>query len=108
MALGILEIIFVVMIVVSGLGITFLYLVKNEKIKNALFYFLAVWAMGIAFMNVTSFPTNYLGGQLIGWGFGFLAVAGIVIKIMKPEKSNLAHLLVTASILFSVMGLLLF
>ena len=108
MALGTLAIIFTVMIVVSGLGITFLYSVKDPKIKNGLFYFLTVWGMGIAYMNVTSLPTNYLGEQLIGWAFGFLAVGGMVIKITKPEKTNLAQILVTVSILCSMIDLLLF
>ena len=52
MALAILAIVFIVMTVVSGLGITFLYLLKNQRIKNGLFYFLTVWGMGIAYMNV--------------------------------------------------------
>lgn len=108
MALAILAIVFIVMTVVSGLGITFLYLLKNQRIKNGLFYFLTVWGMGIAYMNVTRLPTNNLGEQLIGWTFGFLAVAGIVIRIMKPEKTNLAQLLVTASILCSMIHLFLF
>ena len=99
MALGILLSIFIAMTIVSGLGIAFLYLIKNQKIKNGLFYFLVVWAMGITYMNVMRLPTNYIGEQLIGWAFGFLAVVGLIIKIMKPEKTALAQILLTTSIL---------
>lgn len=99
MALGMLFITFIVMAIVSGLGIAFLYLIKNQKIKNGLFYFLVVWAMGITYMNVTRLPRNYIGGQLIAWTFGFLAVGSLIIKIMKPEKTAFAQILVTTSIL---------
>ena len=105
MALGYLAIMFISIMVVSGLGIAFLYLLKNQKIKNGLFYFLAVWAMGVAYMNATSLPSNYLGGQLIAWAFGFLAVLAIILKIKKPEKTMLTDLLVTASILCGVVQL---
>nr|WP_300004081.1 hypothetical protein [Tissierella sp.] len=108
MALGTLAIMYVVIVLVSGLGIAFLYLSKSEKTKNALFYFLAIWAMVIAFMNVTSLPSNYLAQQFIGWGLGFLAVAAIAVKIMKPEKTNIANMLVTASVLFSLIDLIVF
>lgn len=108
MALAYLFILFIVMAVVSGLGLAFLYLFKNEKIKNGLFYFLAVWSMGITYMNVTSLPTNYLGEQLIAWAFGFLAVLALIIKIKKPEKTMFAHLLVTASILCGMTDLFFF
>ena len=108
MALGYLLIFFIVMAVVSGLGLAFLYLLKNEKIKNGLFYFLAIWAMGIAYINATSLPSNYLGEQLIAWAFGFLSVLAIIIKIKKLEKPMIAHLLVTASILCSMTDLFFF
>ena len=108
MALGVLLIIFIVMAVVSGLGLAFLYLVKNEKIKNGLFYFLTVWAMGIAVMNATGLPSNYIGQQLIAWAFGFLAVGAIIVKIKKPEKANLAYLLVTVAVLCGMAQLFFF
>lgn len=98
MALGYLLIAFIVMAVVSGLGVAFLYLLKNKKIKNVLFYMLATWSMGIACLNATSLPSNYLGEQLIAWAFGFLSVVAILIKIKKPEQTTLIYLLVTASI----------
>lgn len=108
MALGVLAIIFVVMVVVSGVGLAFLYLLKNNKWKNGLFYFLALWGMGIAAMSVSSLPSNYTGEQIVAWGFGFLAVVAIIIKIMKPEKTTLANLLVTLSIICGMVKLFMF
>lgn len=105
MALLLLLIIFIVMAVVSGLGIALLYLVKNNKIKNGLFYFLAIWAMLIAFINATSLPSNYLIQQIIAWSFGFLAIIGIIINILKKDKVNLSYLFVTASVLLGLADL---
>lgn len=107
MALGVLEIMFIVMSVVSAFGIAVLYLAKDPKLKNGVFYFLAIWGMGIAFINATRFPSNYLNSQLIAWGFGFLALVGFGTKIVKPEKIEIAKFLVTSSIILG-MGHLFF
>lgn len=96
-------ILFVVLAVVSGLGISLLYLLKNQKAKNALFYFVAVWSMLIAVINATSLPSNYILEQIIAWGIGFLAVIAIVVKVVKPAKVNVAYLLASAS---AILGLL--
>lgn len=108
MALSILLIMFIVMAVVSGLGIALLYLVKNPKVKNVMFYFLAIWSMLIAFISATSLPSNFLLQQLIAWAFGFLAVIAIIIKIMKKDKVNLSYLFVTISILLGLAYLFFF
>lgn len=101
-------IMFIVLAVVSGLGIAFLYLSKNPKVKTGLFYFLAIWSMLIAFINATSHPSNYITQQIIAWGLGFLAVIAIFIKVKNPNKATLANLLVTASAVFSLVDLFFF
>ena len=105
MALGILLIVFVSMVVISGLGIALLFLVKNPAAKNVIFYSLAIWAMGITFINASSLPSNYLGSQLMAWALGFIAIIGVVIKIKNPEKINIAKLLVVVSIVLSLLDL---
>lgn len=108
MALTLLLIMFIVMAVISGLGIALLYLVKNNKAKNIIFYFLAIWAMLIAFINATSLPSNYLLQQIIAWSFGFLSIIGIIINIVKKDKVNLSYLFITASVLLGLADLFFF
>ncbi len=107
MALGILLIAFIVMCVVSGVGFALLLLLKNEKAKKMIFYFLAFWGMGIAVIGAMSLPSNYVPSQLLSWGFGFLSVAGLLVHIRAKSKSQygVAYLLVFASIVLSIMKL---
>ncbi|MDU4892097.1 MAG: hypothetical protein E6344_02265 [Clostridium sp.] len=101
-------IMFIVLAVASGLGIAFLYLSKNPKTKTIFFYFTAVLSMLIALLNATSQPSNYIMEQLISWAFGFLAVISIIIKVKNPQKTSLANLLVTISILCGLTYLFFF
>lgn len=108
MALGYLLILFIVLAVVSGLGVSLLYLIKNQKAKNIIFYFLGAWSMLIAFLNATGQPSNFLLEQIIAWAFGFLAIIAIIIKIRKPEKTTLIYSIMTASVLFGLADLFFF
>ena len=106
--LQILLILFIILAVVSGLSIALLYLLKNPKAKNILFYFLASWSMLIAFFNATSLPNNYILEQLLAWGIGFIAVIAIIIKLVKPTKINISYLLVSASAVLGLLDLFFF
>lgn len=101
-------IIFIVLAVVSGLGIAFLYLSKNTKVKTGIFYFLCVWSMIISYINATGLPSNYVVQQLIAWSFGFLAVLAIIVKVKTPSKPSLPNLIVTASLLCGLIDLFFF
>ena len=74
MALGLLLVLFMVMSIISVMGLVLLFLLKGEKGQKAVFYFMAVWGMVIAWMTANSYPTNYIKEQLIAWAFGALAV----------------------------------
>ncbi len=102
MALGYLLTLFIFILVVSVLGISLIFILKNQKIKNVLFYFLAIWSMFIAYLNATSLPTNYMVQQIIAWLFGFISIIAIIIKIKKTEETNIPYILVTISILLEI------
>ena len=76
MALGMILVLFIAISVVSGLGILFLLLTKNEKVKKGMYYFLAVWGLVIAWLTSSSLPNNYMNGKLIAWGISALGVVG--------------------------------
>lgn len=91
---------FMVMSLVSIIGVILLYAVKNEKIKKGMFYFLAIWGMVIAYCGVLSTPKYMVGDTIVSWLFGGLSVAALLIQLcMKNEKRFLiARILVTVSI----------
>ena len=110
MALGVLSLLFKGIGVISVLGVTFLYLTKNQNVKKRLFYFLAAWSMLVAAISATSFPSNYIIKQIVAWGIGFLSVIGIVIYIKSntPKAYQVAQGLVTASVIIGVANLFFF
>lgn len=108
MALAFLNMLFVIMTVVSISGIAFLYFYKEGKLKNIIFYLLSIWSLGIAFINITSFPSNYLTQIIIGFVLGLIALLAVIIKFLKPDKKNIAYILVSISILLSLGDLFFF
>lgn len=106
MALGYLYIFFVIMILVSILGIAGLYFIKNQKFKNILFYALFIWSIGISFIDVTSLPINYVFQKVFAVILGMLALVSIFIKLKLPNKINIAYLLMVLSIIFSIIDLI--
>lgn len=98
--LGALVITFVVMSVISIIGVLLLYLVKNEKVKKVIFYLLTVWGMVIAWCNVLSIPELWTGSIVLAWALGALSVIALLIQLcMKSEnKFKIARILVTISV----------
>ena len=102
MALGYLFILFIVFAVVSLLSTTLLYVSKKENLKTFVFYFLCVWSIYLAYVNFTSFPTNFIASRLIACLFGLLAIVAAIINITNKSKRNLSYLLVSASTLLTL------
>ena len=68
MALGLLLILFMVMSIISVVGLLLLFLLKGEKAQKIVFYFMALLGMFIAWMTATSYATNQIKEQMISWG----------------------------------------
>lgn len=107
MALGLLLILFIGMSVISGLGVLFLYLIKDGQKKKRVFYLLSIWGMIIAGISATSLPSNYIGSQLISWGIGLLSVIGLVVhlKAQSQLQYKTAYLLTTVSVVLGMLKL---
>lgn len=101
----ILLLLFIALTVAGGLGVGFLFLAKNQKVQNILFYFVAVLGMIIAFISATGYPSNYIAQSVMAWIWGFLAIIAIIIKIKNPEKANLAKWIATASVVIGLIQL---
>lgn len=107
MALGLLLVLFMVMSIISVMGLVLLFLVKGKKGQKVVFYCMAVWGMVIAWMTASSYPTNFIKEQMLSWGVGALAVVALLVQICgKSEKSFLtAKLLAAASVVLGMVAL---
>lgn len=96
--LAMLVILFIVMSVISILALLLLVLLKDEKKKKYVVYFLGVWGMIIAWMNVESLPSNFMDEIVRALILGALGAAALLLQICSKKKS----LTITARILASV------
>lgn len=109
-ALGALVITFVVMTVISVIGVILLYLSKNEKVKKGMFYFLAVWGMIVAYCNVLTIPPMWTEQIVLAGALGALSVVALLIQIClkKENKFNIARILVTVSVVVGMLDCFIF
>lgn len=98
--LGALVIAFIVMTVVSVIGVVLLHLSKNEKLQKGFFYFLAIWGMIITYCSVRSTPGYMMGEILVSWAIGALSVVALLIQLCskKENRFKIAKILVTISV----------
>ncbi|MDD6435463.1 MAG: hypothetical protein PUF77_03615 [Clostridiales bacterium] len=109
MALGLLLVLFMVMSVISVIGTVLMFLLKENKWQKAVFYFMSVWGMVVAWMAADSYPTNFIRNQLIAWAFGALAVIAIFVQIcVGGRKAFLAARFLTVASVFLGMTILFF
>ena len=110
MALGLIVVSFVAISVISIIGLALMYLLKNERAKAGVFYFLSIWGMGIAILSAMSLPSNWMTQQLIAWGFGILSAAGLIVHLKSSSASGrmAAYILVTISVIGGVLKMFIF
>ena len=77
MAIGIFTLMFILISLVSLIGILLLFLWKDGAGRETLFYLLAVWGLLIAVCGITSLPSNYTVSRLVSFSFGLLSAAGL-------------------------------
>lgn len=107
MALGLLLILFMVMSIISVVGLLLLFLLKGEKAQRIVFYFMALLGMFIAWMTATGYATNQIKEQMISWGFGALAVVAVLVRLCDKSKNAAlaAKLLAAASVVLGMVAL---
>ena len=107
MALGLLLILFMVMSIISVVGLLLLFLLKGERAQKIVFYFMALLGMFIAWMTATGYATNQIKEQMISWGFGALAVVAVLVRLCGKSKiaALAAKLLAAASVVLGMVAL---
>ena len=109
-ALGALVILFMVMSVISVIGVLLMFLSKNEMLVKGTFYFLCIWGMLIAGLNVYGITEEWVGEILLACAVGGLSVIALLIQLcLKTEKKfMIAKILVAVSVIAGVIDCFLF
>jgi len=108
--LGLLVIVFAVMSVAAVIAIALLFIMKDEKKKKYIVYFMAVLGMYIAWANAQSSPLpQFLDEAIIGWVLGALGVVGLLLQICGRTKKQFlaAKILVVVSVVAGIVELFL-
>ena len=100
-------ILFMVMSIISVVGLLLLFLLKGERAQKIVFYFMALLGMFIAWMTATGYATNQIKEQMISWGFGALAVVAVLVRLCGKSKNAAlaAKLLAAASVVLGMVAL---
>ena len=101
------SVLFMVMSIISVVGLLLLFLLKGERAQKIVFYFMALLGMFIAWMTATSYATNQIKEQMISWGFGALAVVAVLVRLCGKSKNAAlaAKLLAAASVVLGMVAL---
>ena len=106
--LGLLAIVFIAMSVAAVIAVALLFVLKDEKKKKYIVYFMVVLGMYIAWANAQSSPLpDYLGQAILGWAIGALGVAGLLLQICGKTKKQFltAKILVSVSVIVGIVEL---
>lgn len=98
--LSLLVITFGVMSLISVAGVVLLFVLRNEKAKKGILYFLAVWSLVIAYCGVQSIQLLVTASPLVPLAIGALGVIAVLVQsFLKSEKRfAIARVLVTVSV----------
>ena len=102
MAIGILGILFYTVSILGFGGLILLYIIKNEKVKNILFYFLSILGIIVSFEGFISAPANDIVGKIILAIVGILPILAIIVK-NKMKLDKIAYILVTITVIVSIL-----
>ncbi|WP_250278142.1 hypothetical protein [[Clostridium] colinum] len=101
MAIGVLGIMIYTTIILTIVGLSFLFLSKNDKIKNIAFYFLSVFTLVLSINGIFSLPTNDLIGKGLLIFVTLLPLLAVYLKYKSKDK--IAYILVTVAIIVAIL-----
>lgn len=88
-SLDLLIIVFIGLAVATIIGIALQFITKNKVIQKIGFYVSSVLATGLAFCNYESTPLEYGSNIFAGFAFAALAIAAVVLQLVKKDDKAL-------------------
>ncbi|MFV0516285.1 MAG: hypothetical protein ACK5MV_02705 [Aminipila sp.] len=107
MALGYLFILFIILTVLSLIWSILLIYSSSPKTNVVAFCFLVFLAILIAFLGVTSLPSNHIFSSSISLAIGFLAVIAVIVRLKGNTKQmrNISNTLIITSVIAGLIKL---
>lgn len=109
MALGSLNILYMILIVLAIIGTVMIYIKKGNDITgNGIFSAVSLLGLIISWFNYTALPSNYTGSRIIALGWGILSLIAVIIKFTSKDKGSIARFVLTISVLGGLINLIFF
>lgn len=99
MALGILEIMYIILIVLA-IGIQ--VLLYKSKSNNSIIIVNMVFGLLLSYLAFTTFPTNFAVQRTLAIAMGIVAILAVVIKFRSEELVLLSKIALSISIVVSL------
>lgn len=104
MAIGVFSIMFYGALVLGLAGILLMFLLKNEKIKDVVFYALTVLTIAVSAVGFTSLPTDAaMTEKAILIVSALLPISGIVISFALRKPKVIAYVLASVGIILAIL-----
>lgn len=96
--------IFAILISVSAIGIFFLYKVRNEKVRNYIYYGLIFWSLLVGVITYTSLPENYTFQKLLSM---IILLPALVSLFINKKNREVSYKLAVISLILIIVDLIM-
>lgn len=100
MALGVLNILYIVLLII-GITIQVLLYTSKNKSKNNIFISNLVFALILSYLVYTSLPTNYTDQKVLAIMLGGISIIGFFINLYAKKLLILSKIMISLSIIGS-------
>lgn len=105
MALGILQILFIIVLIAAVLTQVFLYRRKSGT-GNGIFILNMLVGILLAYLAFTALPANYTGQKVLAIAWGVIAVVAVVLKMTNEKLVTISKVLLSIAIIGGLVQLL--
>lgn len=105
MALGVLEILFIILIITAATTQILLYRRKSGS-GNSIFIINMLLGILVSYLAFTALSTSYTGQRVLAITWGFIAVLAVVLKLTNQKLITVSKVLLSISIIGGLVQLL--
>ncbi|MFD1928314.1 hypothetical protein ACFSFY_09600 [Sporosarcina siberiensis] len=105
MALGILEILFIILIITAVITLVLLHRRKGGS-GNSIFIINMLLGIFVSYLAFTALPTSYTGQRVLATAWGLIAVLAVVLKLTNQKLITVSKVLLTIAIIGGLAQLL--
>ena len=104
MALGILNILYMILIIIAVVVQVLLYKDKDES-KNSIYIINMLFGIILAYLAYTSLPTNFTSQKIIALVFGIIPILAVILKSRDKSFITISKVMLSLSIIVGIVQL---